>query len=398
MHSTDDEEGVAYLGGAAPEPQLRVTPPPAIVKPPPRAGLPPVPQRMETPPDATFHPVTPPPALSLGETLRPVTPVSPHGTLLQGIVVTATSSAVRGLVPGQTVAQRYRVERWLGAGGSSTVYEATDLHQDMRVALKVLAVPHADASMVARFRQEVEHARALEHVNILRVFDVGVDGERHFLTVELLDGVDLRQRLMERRATLAEALRWLTHATVALEHAHGRGVLHRDVKPANLFITRTGVLKLMDFGLAKSTHVMGTTAQGAVLGTPEYMAPEQVTGNPAVSPATDLYALGVVAYELFTGQLPFRHPEPVPLMFLHVQERPVPPRTLRPALPEPFERVVLRLLEKRPDDRYRSAAELRTALAKLWPHALNGDASVTARAPAPPLARARAPGPGGGTG
>ncbi|ATB46106.1 serine/threonine-protein kinase [Corallococcus macrosporus] len=397
MHSTDDEDRVAYLGGAALEPQPRVTPPPAIVKPPPRAGFPPAPPRAETPPEAALRPVTPPPALSLGETLRPVTPMSPHGTWLQGVPVPAPSSVMRGLVPGQTVAQRYRVERWLGAGGSSTVYEATDLRQDVRVALKVLAVPHADDALVARFRQEVEHARALEHVNILRVFDAGVDGERHFLTVELLDGVDLRQRLLERRATLAEALRWLTHATVALEHAHGRGVLHRDVKPANLFITRTGVLKLMDFGLAKSTHVMGTTAQGAVLGTPEYMAPEQVTGNPAVSPATDLYALGVVAYELFTGQLPFRHPEPVPLMFLHVQERPVPPRTLRPDLPEPFERVVLKLLEKRPEDRYRTATELRSALARLWPRALQGPAPTLA-APAPPRASLRTPDPGGHTG
>lgn len=326
MHPTDDEAGdVAYLGGDAPG---------AAVAP------------------------------------RPMTPVSPHGTLLEAFSTPLPESEVRGLVPGQVVAERYRVERWLGAGGSSTVYEAMDLHRDTRVALKVLAVPHAEPRLVARFRQEVEHLRTLEHVNILRVFDVGSDGERHFLTMELLDGADLRQVLVERRPTWAESLRWLTHATVALEHAHGRGVLHRDVKPANLFITRPGVLKLMDFGLAKSMHVPGTTAQGAVLGTPEYMAPEQVTGSPAVSPATDLYALGVVAYELFTGQLPFRHAQPVPLMFLHVQQAPVPPRALCPGLPEPFEYVILKLLEKRPEDRYPSAGSLRAALGKLWPRVL----------------------------
>ncbi|WP_372241083.1 serine/threonine-protein kinase [Corallococcus terminator] len=302
-------------------------------------------------------------------TLRQVTPpMSPMGTLIQG-AVTPSSPAALGLVPGQVVAERYRVEKWLGVGGTSTVYQALDVKKGQRVALKVLAVPHADEAMVTRFRQEVQHAQALEHVNILHVFDVGWDGARHYLTVELLEGRDLRQVLLEGRPSLASALRWLTHATVALEHAHAKGVLHRDVKPGNLFITRTGVLKLMDFGLAKSTHVMGATAQGATLGTPEYMAPEQVMGT-GVSPATDLYALGVVAYELFTGQLPFRHAQPVPLMFLHVQEAPVPLRTLRADLPESFEQLVLRLMQKRPEDRFPSATALRVELAKLWPEAL----------------------------
>ncbi|QRO02883.1 serine/threonine protein kinase [Archangium violaceum] len=273
-------------------------------------------------------------------------------------------------MPGQVVAERYRVERWLGSGGSAMVHEVTDLTTGEHLALKVLALPSADASQIARFRQEVEHARGLEHPNIVRVHDVGTDGERHFLTTELLVGQDLKHRLLGPRPTLAEALRWLTHAAAALEHAHGRGVLHRDVKPGNLFVTKPGVLKLMDFGLAKSAHVAGVTAQGAVLGTPEYMAPEQISGAFAVSPATDLYSLGVVAYEVLTGQLPFRHPQPVPLMILHVQQPPTPPRTLSPGLPEPFERMVLKLMQKKPDDRYPSAAALRADLARLWPLAL----------------------------
>ncbi len=293
-------------------------------------------------------------------------------TLMQGVVTPhpVPAPVVRGLIPGQVVGGRYRVERWLGAGGSAAVHEALDVQTGQRVALKVLSVPNADASLISRFRQEVEHARALEHPHIMRVFEVGQDGERHYLIVELMEGMDLRRQLQSARPSFAECLRWLTHAAVALEHAHGRGVLHRDVKPANLFITKTGVLKLMDFGLAKSAHVVGTTAHGAVLGTPEYMAPEQVTGSPEVSPATDLYALGVVAYELFTGQLPFRHTQPVPLMFLHVQQAPVPPRTLCPQLPEAVERVILKLLEKQPEARFHSATELRTALKALWPEVL----------------------------
>jgi serine/threonine-protein kinase len=282
----------------------------------------------------------------------------------------APAPTVRGLVPGQVVAERYRVERWLGAGGSAVVHEVTDLTSGEHMALKVLAVPSADASQIARFRQEVEHARGLDHPNIVRVYDVGVDGDRHFLTTELLVGQDLKRRLMGPRPTLAESLRWLTHAAAALEHAHGRGVLHRDVKPGNLFVTKPGILKLMDFGLAKSAHVAGVTAQGAVLGTPEYMAPEQISGAHPISPATDLYSLGVVAYEVLTGQLPFRHPQAVPLMFLHVQQQPTSPRTLNPNLPEPFERMVLKLMRKHPDERYPSAAALRTDLARLWPLAL----------------------------
>ncbi len=298
----------------------------------------------------------------------------PARTLLLGSsenpVGEARHPTVRGLIPGQVVAERYRVERWLGAGGSAMVHEVEDLVTGQHLALKVLAVPSADASQIARFRQEVEHARGLDHPNIVRVHDVGVDGDRHFLTTELLVGMDLKHRLLGTRPTLAEALRWLTHAAAALELAHGRGVLHRDVKPGNLFLTRPGVLKLMDFGLAKSSHVAGVTAQGAVLGTPEYMAPEQISGAHAVSPATDLYSLGVVAYEILTGQLPFRHPQPVPLMFLHVQQPPTPPRTLNPNLPEPFERVVLKLMSKHPGQRYPSAAALREDLAKLWALAL----------------------------
>jgi eukaryotic-like serine/threonine-protein kinase len=294
-------------------------------------------------------------------------PVAPAA----GMVEVPVAPELAGLLPGQVVAGRYRVEKWLGTGGSSVVYEAVDEVTQRRVALKVLLSSMSAPAHVRRFLQEVEHARALEHPNIVRVYEAGTDGSRHFLTTELLEGMDLRQRLATGpRPTLAESLRWLTHAAAALEHAHTAGVLHRDVKPGNLFLTRTSGLKLTDFGLAKSAHVPGVTAHGAVLGTPEYMAPEQVSGAYPLSPASDLYSLGVVAYEVLTGQLPFRHPQVVPLMFLHVQQAPCPPRSLCPHLPEPFEQVVLKLLAKRPQQRYASAGELRQALLTLWPLAL----------------------------
>ncbi|MDC0711109.1 serine/threonine-protein kinase [Stigmatella sp. ncwal1] len=298
---------------------------------------------------------------------------APTGTLIQGQVTPhpPVTPGVRGPVPGQVIAGRYRVERWLGAGGTSTVHAATDLRSGAQVALKLLMASVDDTEMVTRFRKEVDHVRVLEHPNIARVLDVGLDGQRHFLVVELLEGMDLKRLIASRRPSLAESLRWLTHATCALEHAHAHGVLHRDVKSPNLFITPTGILKLMDFGLAKSAHVDSSTTQGTVMGTPEYMAPEQVMGAPPASAATDLYSLGVVAYELVTGQLPFRHPQPVPLMFLQVQQLPAPPRTLCPHLPVPFERVILTLMAKQPQARFPSASALRVALRDLWPLVLS---------------------------
>ena len=281
------------------------------------------------------------------------------------------SNAVHGLVPGQVLANRYLVERWLDIGGSAVVYAATDLTNSRPVALKLLLGHQSSPQAVARFHQELEHARVLDHINILPILGTGTDGTRHFLVSELLQGMDLRRLLQTQPPTLAESLRWLTHATCALEHAHERGVLHRDVKPGNLFITQGGLLKLMDFGFAKSRHVPSTTAHGAVFGTPEYISPEQVMGTP-VTAATDLYSLGVVAYELLTGQRPFYHSEPMPLMFMHVQHVPVPPRALNPRIPEPLERVVLKLLAKPPGCRYPNAAALRVALRELWPLLLPG--------------------------
>ncbi|SEM34058.1 serine/threonine protein kinase [Stigmatella aurantiaca] len=308
---------------------------------------------------------------------QPASVRAPTGTLIQGQVTPhpPVPPSVRGPMPGQVLAGRYRVERWLGAGGTSTVHAATDLQSGQPVALKLLMASVDDTERVARFRKELEHVRVLEHPNIARVLDVGLDGPRHFLVMELLEGMDLKRLVAQRRPSLAESLRWLTHATCALEHAHAHGVLHRDVKSPNLFITPTGILKLMDFGLAKSAHVDSSTTQGTVMGTPEYMAPEQVMGSPPASAATDLYSLGVVAYELVTGQLPFRHPQPVPLMFLQVQQAPAPPRTLCPTLPGPFEHVILTLMAKPPQDRYPSASALRGALKALWPLVLPGAAA-----------------------
>lgn len=280
---------------------------------------------------------------------------------------------------GRLVAGRYRIERRLGKGASAIVYEATDLERSARVALKVLTTAGLEPVLVTRFRQEVEHTRALDHPNVVRLFDSGSDGPLHFLSMELLEGTDLKRLLASERPALAQALRWFGQAAAALEHAHAHGVLHRDVKSANLFVTRTGVVKLTDFGLAKSPGVDGQTLAGTLLGTPEYMAPEIFTGQHPISAATDLYALGVVGYELFCGRVPFQHRELMPLLMMHVHQPPPRPRSLRPELPAEVDRLLLGLVAKSPADRFRSVGALRAELAAIWSHVVPAGARHGAR-------------------
>ncbi len=294
-------------------------------------------------------------------------------TLLQGVPIGVKPVPVApprldllGMAPGQVLCDRYRVVRWIGAGASAQVYEALDLDALERVAVKVFSVAGASQKMLSRFLHEADHARDLEHPNVIRILDTGVDRNRHFLVTELLEGNDLARVLRMGRPPLNVALRLVTHAAFALEYIHGREVLHRDIKPGNLFVTRTGILKLMDFGLARSARAPGATVEGQVLGTPEYMAPEQASGLYPLSQVTDLYSLGVVAFELFTGRVPFQHPEAFGLMMRHVNDPPPSPRVLRPELPEELERIVLKLLEKEPARRIQSATELREQLIPLW--------------------------------
>jgi serine/threonine-protein kinase len=154
-------------------------------------------------------------------------------------------------------------------------------------------------------------------------------------------------------------------ACAGLAAAHDIGIVHRDVKPENCFITKDSRVKLMDFGIAKARDISGLTATGMVAGTPAYMAPEQVLNFSSVTPAADQYSLGIVAYEMFTAARPFRHSEPVPLMMLHTTEPPPPPRTLNPALPVELEQIILRCLEKDPQNRYASCRELQREFERL---------------------------------
>ncbi|MBS2026052.1 MAG: serine/threonine protein kinase, partial [Deltaproteobacteria bacterium] len=224
----------------------------------------------------------------------------------------------------------------------------------------------AEASDVAvqRFKQELKLSRQLAHPNIIRLYDIGLHEGHRYISMELLRGESLKTRLL-KPIGFVEALKLLEQVCAGLQAAHDQGVVHRDVKPDNFFITEDGTVKVMDFGIAKQQAAPGVTVVGSIAGTPSYMSPEQISNFSAVGPATDLYALGIMAYEIFTGNVPFAHDELVPLLLLHVNSRVPPPREKNPGIPEELERVILRLLEKNPLHRQASARDVQNELKAL---------------------------------
>jgi hypothetical protein len=266
---------------------------------------------------------------------------------------------VLSLGSGLVLNDRYRLEQSIGRGGMGEVWRATDLRLRRPVAIKVLPADRAsDQQSVARFRREAETAAALQHPGITVVFDIDAHrdttGETVFLVMELLDGKDLRTVIdaAPGGVPVAQAVAYTTQVADALAAAHARGIVHRDIKPQNLMVSPEGRVRLCDFGIA---HLMVTTteltAAGSSLGTPSYMAPEQFRAEP-IDPRTDLYALGCVLYELLTGAKPFDGGgNPHALMHQHLNQPPPAPRSRRPDVPEPLDRLVLDLLAKNPAER-----------------------------------------------
>ncbi|MBX3227177.1 MAG: protein kinase [Labilithrix sp.] len=277
-------------------------------------------------------------------------------------------SAFADLPIGSTVSNgRYVVEKLIGQGGMAAVYRVKDEELGETVALKMFFM-QSDATLLHRFKQEVTLSRQLNHPNIVRLYDIGSHGEYKFLTMELLDGQDLRSILDEGKPEIAVALKYLSQACAGLAVAHERGVIHRDLKPENLFVTRDGTLKVMDFGIAKKqTTASSVTQAGMIMGTPLYMSPEQIQDFGSVSHLSDLYSLGIIAYELFTGAVPFQSEDMLNLFFMHYQQEPAPPRDKAPEIPDELEDIILRLLAKDPTKRIQSCRELGSLLAEIRP-------------------------------
>jgi eukaryotic-like serine/threonine-protein kinase len=259
---------------------------------------------------------------------------------------------------------RYRVVRKLGTGGMANVYLAEDQELGRRVAIKMLDDRHAqDEQFVERFRREAKNAAGLTHPNIVSIYDRGEAEGTYYIAMEYLDGRTLKELLVARGPTpIAVAIDYARQILAALGFAHRHGVVHRDIKPHNVSVASDGRLKVMDFGIARAgTSQM--TETGSIIGTAQYLSPEQAKGAP-VGPASDIYSVGVVLYEMLTGSVPFTGDTPLEIAMKHLSTTPEPPSERRPDVPHELDSIVLRALAKNPDDRYQSAEAMDADLAR----------------------------------
>ncbi len=275
------------------------------------------------------------------------------------------------LKSGDLFDKRYRIQREIGTGGMSFVYAARDEELGEAVALKIIRPELVyDDELVERFKREVRIARQILHPNIIRVFEFGraeVEGKVFFyLTMELLTGVNLASWLKSRGAiSLNEILEVSIQICDALAEAHRHSVIHRDVKPHNIFIDETGRATLMDFGISRLAHLPGLTDRNYVMGTPRYMSPEQVSGKTEVDRRSDLYSFGIVLYELCTQTVPFNGRTPVEVALRHIREAPKPPRRINAGVPIHLETAIMTCLQKKPEARFSSADELLAELKRI---------------------------------
>jgi len=363
----DAAERALALGGGLDPPLPELPPLPDLAPPPSRT---PARTSMLTS-AASAGPKPPPPASSQparaapnatvsGQTVFASSPSGATPATTASSSPTNVSAARVGL--GAVVAGRFRLDALLGQGGMAAVYRATDLELGEEIALKLLTLDGADAQAVARFKQEVSLTRRLTHPNIVRIHDLGEHFGQRFITMELVAGNSLGALIAGKPLELRRALRFLIEASAGLAAAHANGIVHRDVKPDNLLVTHDDHIKVMDFGIAKARAASGLTVAGFVAGTPSYISPEQIAGFTSVTHLSDLYSLGIAAYEMFTGTLPFAHEDLMPLLLMHLQSPAPLMSTRNPSLPPALDALIARVLEKKPEDRVSGCVEFGSTL------------------------------------
>ena len=260
---------------------------------------------------------------------------------------------------GRKLDDRYEITELIGVGGMADVYKATDVMENKVVAVKILKNEYSqNDEFVRRFRNESKAIAVLSHPNIVKIYDVGFTDEIQFIVMEYIDGITLKE-LLEQQGVLRwkDALKFVVQILKALQHAHDKGIVHRDIKPQNIMLFPDGTIKVMDFGIARFSRVDSKTISDKTIGSVHYISPEQARGE-NTDERSDIYSVGVVLYEMLTGRKPFDGENPVAIAMKHIQDTAVAPRDIMPSIPEALEEIVLHAMERSPARRYQSAAEM----------------------------------------
>ena len=294
---------------------------------------------------------------------RCATPLKPS----KEIPLTETlEKPIEELTRGTTFARRYEIIEELGEGGMGKVYRVEDTKLKQEIALKLIKPEIAlDKKIIERFRNELKTARKIRHKNVCGMYDLGEENGTHYITMEYVRGEDLK-RLIRKIGQLGagQAVPIAKQICEGLVEAHRLGVVHRDLKPQNVMVDENGNARIMDFGIARSLEAKGITGPGVMIGTPEYMSPEQVEGK-EVDPRSDIYSLGVILYEMVTGRVPFEGDSPLSIAVKHKTESPPDPKVLNIQIPDDLSRLILKCLEKDKEIRYQSAGEVRSELDRI---------------------------------
>ena len=290
-------------------------------------------------------------------------------SLSMGRIVTTSSAAGVSQMPTtfmnvvSALEGRYQVLKELGRGGMGIVFQAYDKHLQEQVAIKILSpLLSNDPEALERLKREVSAARRITHPNVIRIHDIAEANGLQYVSMEFFGGTTLKDHIKQSGGlSVMEAFNIASQICDGLQAAHAQGVIHRDLKSQNIILNSANQIKIIDFGLAHTQQMQGLTATGLIMGTPEYMAPEQVSGK-KVDERADIYSLGIILYELFTGKVPFTGASAISVGFQQIKDPPPAPSSINPQISSAVERVILKALEKEPVQRYRNVDELKQDL------------------------------------